>query len=158
MTAAIREHHQNYHPEEWRKSVIENQLKGWEELAFKPSAGVSLGPSAHSEPSEPFTADGLGRRIARWIVRDDQVSWLLVAFGRELQLTLCPMLQAISVVESDLFREIIRYASTSPVVLQDRDILHRTLAHALIVDEYDLAIKSLRKELEVCYLFNSNYT
>ncbi len=124
MRATIREHHQYYHPEEWRKSVIKNQLKGWEELAFKPSAaGVSLGPSAHSALSEPFTADGLGRRIARWIVRDDQASWLVVAFGPEHQVTLCSMLQAISVVESDLFREIIRYASTSPVALQDRDIV-----------------------------------
>ena len=74
MTAAIREHHQPYHFAAWRKSVIENHLKGWEELAYKPSAGVFLGPSSHSEPPEPFTADGLGRRIVRWIVGDDQVS------------------------------------------------------------------------------------
>ncbi|KAI1782154.1 hypothetical protein LXA43DRAFT_526027, partial [Ganoderma leucocontextum] len=127
MTAAIREHHQSYHPEEWRKSVIENHLKGWEELAFKPTAGLPLGPSAHSEPSEPFTSDGLGRRIVRWIAGDDQ---------------------AISVIESNLFREIIRYASTSPVALRDEDILHRTHAHALIIDEYDRAIKALRRELE----------
>ncbi|KAI1781562.1 hypothetical protein LXA43DRAFT_855963, partial [Ganoderma leucocontextum] len=32
--------------------------------------------------------------------------------------------------------------------LRDEDILHRTHAHALIIDEYDRAIKALRRELE----------
>ena len=79
MTTTIRDHFQNHHYEEWRRSVIENKLKGWEELASKPPAGSDMadGPSGSSESApEPFTLHGLRRRIIRWIVGDDQVGEL----------------------------------------------------------------------------------
>ncbi|KAM5532394.1 hypothetical protein V8D89_009926, partial [Ganoderma adspersum] len=130
MTTTIRDHFQNHHYEEWRQSVIENKLKGWEELASKlPAGSDATNPSGSSEPApEPFTLHGLRRRIIRWIVGDDQ---------------------AINVVENDLFREVIRYASTSPIPLQDKDIPHRTYAHSLIISEYESAIQDLRRDLQV---------
>ncbi|KAI1783161.1 hypothetical protein LXA43DRAFT_1067898 [Ganoderma leucocontextum] len=126
MTATIRDHFQIHHYEEWRQSVIDNRLKGWEDLAFKQPAAGSASGTSEPQP-EPFTLDGLGRRIVRWIAADDQ---------------------AINVVDNDLFHEVVRYASTSAVPLQDRDILHRTHARALIVDEYKLAIEALRRDLQ----------
>ena len=75
MTTTIRDHFQNHHYEEWCQSVIENKLKGWEELASKPPAGSDA--TAHTgtlEPGlEPFTLNGLRQRIVQWIVGDDQV-------------------------------------------------------------------------------------
>ncbi|CDO76288.1 hypothetical protein BN946_scf184917.g4 [Trametes cinnabarina] len=122
--------------EEWRKQVVSNRLKGWEELAFKQSHN-SLEQDDNAHHAEPFTALGLSRRIVRWIAADDQ---------------------AINVVESPLFREILLYASTSPHPLTNKDILHRTHAHDLLVREYEMEIQRLRDELKAKALGRISFT
>ncbi|KAJ2994371.1 hypothetical protein NUW54_g7561 [Trametes sanguinea] len=127
QTDTIRDHMRVHHDPEWHQEVVANQLKGWESLAFQGSGAQDLDDDDDAGPAEPFSTYALSRRIVRWIAADDQ---------------------AINVVESPFFREIIRFASTSPHVLTDKDILHRTHAHDLIVKEYGLEIKRLREELK----------
>lgn len=60
---------QKHHFNEWRETVLREQLKDWEKI----------GQSGSSESSntnrtrEPFTMEGFLQRLARWIIVDDQV-------------------------------------------------------------------------------------
>ncbi|PIL24443.1 hypothetical protein GSI_14197 [Ganoderma sinense ZZ0214-1] len=128
QTDTIRDHHSTCHKEEWRKEVVDNQLKGWEKLSFKNGEAPGPSRSPNAAPPEPFTQAGFHRRIVQWMAHDDQ---------------------ALNVVENPLFRELLIYASSSPNVLVDDDILHRTLANTILVEEYEREISELREELKV---------
>nr|VWO95490.1 Lmo0415 protein [Ganoderma boninense] len=127
QTDTIRDHHSTCHKEEWRKEVVENQLKGWEKLSFKNGVAPAPSQSPNAAPPEPFTQAGFHQRIVQWIAHDDQ---------------------ALNVVENPLFRELLIYASASPTVLTDEDILHRTLANTILNEEYEREIRELREELK----------
>ncbi|PIL28171.1 hypothetical protein GSI_09708 [Ganoderma sinense ZZ0214-1] len=130
QTETFRDHFKAAHFEEWNNDVINNQLKGWEKLGFKNGvlpAPESSSPGTAQPPPEPFIQKGLSRRIVQWIAHSDQ---------------------AINVVEDPLFRELLIYASTSPRRLEDKNILHRTLAHKLLVQEYEREMDELRTELK----------
>ncbi|KAI1788299.1 hypothetical protein LXA43DRAFT_1063663 [Ganoderma leucocontextum] len=131
QTETFRNHFKSCHLEQWKHDVISNQLKGWEKVGFKngvpPTTSESCPLEIPQSPPEPFTRDGLGRRIVQWIAHSDQ---------------------AINVAEDPLFRELLMYASTSPKVLEDGDILHRTRAHDLLVEEYEREMDELRHELK----------
>ncbi len=57
-----------------------------------------------------------------------------------------------NIVEDPLFREIIKYASTSPKIIEEKNILHRTRASELTVQEYQKTMRIMREELKVCLL------
>lgn len=51
--------------------VVTKHLKGWEKILAEKDGGRSDGRS-----DEPFTVDGLNKRLVAWIVADDQASYL----------------------------------------------------------------------------------
>ncbi|KAJ2975727.1 hypothetical protein NUW54_g11681 [Trametes sanguinea] len=132
QTSAIRGHLKKYHSLEWRSAVINNRLKGWEQLASGSSgpgaqdAGDSQHPMHASFSTEPFLLSTFKKYIADWIAYDDQ---------------------AIQVVDSEPFRRMLTYASMAPRHLSDRDIPHRTHIHNLLVREYQEEIENIRREL-----------
>ncbi|OJT11323.1 hypothetical protein TRAPUB_12198 [Trametes pubescens] len=74
QTTAIRNHLKRYHTKEWRQAVIDNRLKDWEELAFKPDTSFArTGPRQPQGDSEPFTQTGFNKNIAHFVTGDDQV-------------------------------------------------------------------------------------
>lgn len=73
---------ETYHPEEHDREMVEQRLKGWEEIAARLNArdaaaasssdsGGSKRPTSYA--GVPFTLEGFIFRLARWIVVDDQV-------------------------------------------------------------------------------------
>lgn len=74
----IREHLQKHHTKEWEDTVIEEKLKGWEEIVSNRKSDAREGgeatPVNYSDGG--FSLEGFIRRLVRWIVVDDQVSLL----------------------------------------------------------------------------------
>ncbi len=71
QTDTIRTHLRTHHEKEWSVSVVQNRLKGWEALGFKGS--IPQGARDSIDPPEPFTQEGLERRIVQFIARGDHV-------------------------------------------------------------------------------------
>ena len=76
QTDTICDHYSSCHNEDWRKEVIDGQLKGWEKLCLKNGTVPGPSQSPNATPPEPFTREALHRRIVQWIAHDDQVSCL----------------------------------------------------------------------------------
>ncbi len=72
QTDTIRTHLRTHHPKDWPASVVQNHLKGWESLGFK--NGVPPTTQSSTDRPEPFSLEGLERRIVQFIARGDHVS------------------------------------------------------------------------------------
>lgn len=76
-TARIREHLQKYHTKEWEDTVVEKELKGWEAIVKQrstetPRSDDLATPTNYADGG--FTLEGFMKRLARFLVVDDQVS------------------------------------------------------------------------------------
>ncbi|OJT08209.1 hypothetical protein TRAPUB_881 [Trametes pubescens] len=126
-TPTIRTHLRTYHRDEWRDTVLANELKGWQKLAVKGADDPSLMPGLNAPRPEPFTKAGLDMKLADLIAADDH---------------------AIQIVESVWFRTLLIYVSTSPWALTDADIPRRTHMHGLLIKKYAAEIQRVREELK----------
>ncbi len=75
QTDTIRTHLRIRHYDDWAASVVQNRLKGWETLGFK--NGIPPTTPSYTDRPEPFSLEGLERRIVQFISRGDHVSCVL---------------------------------------------------------------------------------
>lgn len=76
----MREHLQKYHAKEWEDTVVEKELKGWEAIVKQrkgkaPQSDDQAAPTNYSDGG--FTLEGFMKRLARFLVVDDQVMCLI---------------------------------------------------------------------------------
>ena len=69
---------QKHHFNEWRATVLWEQLKYWEKIGQSGSSKSSNTNHTH----EPFTMEGFLQRLTQWIIVDDQV---ITLFSKQLQ-------------------------------------------------------------------------
>ncbi|KAH9844361.1 uncharacterized protein C8Q71DRAFT_852853 [Rhodofomes roseus] len=123
QTGAIREHLKKSHIKEWSEVVKAKKLKGWEELA-----GMA-GPAPVRRHHEPYTQEGLQRRMVRWMVVDDQ---------------------SLYVADNPEFRELLTYVGGPN--FDKSDIPHRTKVRDLITELYNLTISDMKIEFKARFL------
>ena len=78
MASTIREHMQKHHFNDWKATVLREQLKDWDKIG---QLGFSKSSNANCT-HEPFTMEGFLQRLARWIIVDDQV---ITLFSKRLR-------------------------------------------------------------------------
>lgn len=82
IASTVRTHLQKHHDPEWSRLVTKNKLKGWDSpKATGPgSSRIGSDGTQHDSAKTPFTVEGFLERLVRWIVVDDQVSYLSQIF------------------------------------------------------------------------------
>jgi hypothetical protein len=137
----IRTHLSTHHGDTWRKVVVLEKLKGWDKVNCNFKAGID--PSEH----EAFTVEGFLKRLARWVVVDDQVGYRYMSNPDAL--TPIWFSQSLNVVECQELRDLLLYLNAD---LSDDDIPHRTKLTQVIFESYNCEWKKLVDELQVSYL------
>jgi hypothetical protein len=124
-----------------------NHLKDAENLKAETSKVV-----ARAAAREPFSVEGLLKRIAKFIVADDQVCFFFKSFITFILI----IIQSIRVVECPEFRDLLLFACHD---IEDSDLVKRDAMRDLIMDMNDDYFKLLKKELAVsCFVLLSRHS
>lgn len=94
--------------------------------------------------------DGLLKRIAKFIVADDQVLFFGVIYGIFYLLSL----QSLRVIECPEFRDMLLYACHE---IEDTDIVKRDSIRSLIINSNARYFKQLKKDLSVRFLLSKMF-